>query len=518
MFITTSNNISAVAVKDNEVKTMSDQTNNPTVVKEFSSNPSSKPVTNTQKAYESPFRPVKKLKFLRRENLIPPASNHYVPPTAHQIKDLATWSGNSGGGRQGVERLANAAKIEAFQMKRWTNTNKAVDECPTIPSPVWQYLLIRLGVIEQVAFRRCEPETFVTETFTPEAAPEKPITLRAKFWYESNSVTIDFYDDSISSKSRKDGKPVFSFTMNHEKSTHGNTVGNKLRHDAPDSRNWQDFLVKMVEAHNAQRLRAEDVDYYFSFFDGKVWKALWNIHDFYSISPRDFLDHVNLDPFHCKDEELPDHRGILSFMKWAGIHRNELAFICGESPKRLAYLSSGRGESKIKEAIDKYNAGEINTKDLASIRWANSISRHSWALMLSAFGLSPAIEVLGRNTPNPRKVRTFELASVAGVPTKYVKIETAITFNNPEKTKLSITGCVNTEKERGEDWVQTFSISISDNNEIMIDGVESGHKDLRPSSWDALVNRVPEVAQSYMHKALWFALSNHLKYHLDVIS
>lgn len=514
VMVTSSENISAVAVKDKEDNKMSKETS---VTKEFSNVLSAQPVSTHQHARHSPLKPVKKLKFLRKENLLPPAHPAYIPPTAYQIRDLATWAGISGGGRLGMEKLSRAAKVEAFQIKRWTNINKTVEECPTIPSPVWQYTLIRLGVIEQVAFRRSEPESFVTETYTP-TNEKHPITLRAKIWYSRDDVVIDIYDDSISSQSRKDNKPIFSLTFEHSKSTHGNTIGGKLRHDAPDSRQWEPVVIGIVEAHKQQRLRAEHVEYYFSFFDTKVWKALWKIHDFNSISPRDFLNNENLDPFNCKDDDLPTHRELLSFCKWAGIHRNELAYICGESTSRLAYLSSGKGEEKLKQAIAQHRENKITTKDLASIRWASVISRHAWALMLSAFGLAPSIEVLGRQAPQSRKVRTFELASVANVPTEFIKIETLFTFNDPAKTELSITGCVNTHKERGQDWIETFKISVNTDNEILIDGVVSGDQEQLPKSWEKLTNRVPEVAHSYMNKALWHSLSKYLHFHLDTLN
>jgi len=512
--VTSSKISSAVAVKDNKENTMSKETS---VVKEFSNVLSAQPVSTHQPSHRTPIKKLKKLKFLRKENLLPPAHPSYIPPTAYQIRDLATWAGISGGGRQGVEKLARAAKVEAFQVKRWTNINKTVEECPTIPSPVWQYMLIRLGVVEQVAFRRSEPESFVKETFTPQEE-KSPITLRAKIWYSRDDVVIDFYDDSISSQSRKDNLPIFSLTFDHEKSAHGNSIGGKLRHDSPDSRQWEPVVAAIVQAVKQQRLRAEHVEFYFSFFNTKVWKALWEVHDFNSISPRDFLNNQNLDPFKCKDEDLPTHRELLSFCKWAGIHRNELAYICGESPRRLAYLSSGKGEEKLKQAITEHKEGKISTKDLASIRWASVISRHAWALMLSAFGLAPSIEVLGRQAPEPRKVRTFELASVANVPTRFVKIETLFSFNNPAKTELSITGCVNTHQQKGEDWVETFTISVNTDNEIFVDDVLCGDQEQLPKSWAKLTDRVPEIAQSYMNKALWFSLSKYLHFHLDTLN
>ncbi|ENN6469957.1 hypothetical protein AB9X29_003758 [Vibrio vulnificus] len=451
------------------------------------------------------------LNFLRPENMLPPAHHHYVPPTAHQIRDLALWSGIHGGGQKGIEPLAKAANIEKYQMMRWTRTNIPVDQCPTVPGPVWQYLLIRLGVVEQLPFRRAEPETHATETFTPEG--RQPLILRAKLWYERDEVIIDLFDDSIHSQSRKDHKPICSVVLPHTKSEFGNTIGGKLRHDAPDSENWAPFLAELSKAHQQQRLHSDDAPYYFSFLNKKVWDALWKLHDFHSISPRDFLKSQNFDPFHCKTEELPTYRELLSFIRWSGMHRNDLAFICGEKPERLAYLSSGKGEEKVKQAVQDFEAGKIGVKDLGSIRWANVISRHAWALMLTAFGISPAIPVIGRTTPNPRRVRTFELESVQGVPTKFVKIESLFNFNDAAYSSVTITGKVSTEKGAGEDWSHTVKITKDLDGHLHVDGAVIGKNTLPPTSWQKIADSVPEVAKSYINMALWHSLGRYIQFY-----
>lgn len=86
--VTSSKISSAVAVKDNKENTMSKETS---VVKEFSNVLSAQPVSTHQPSHRTPIKKLKKLKFLRKENLLPPAHPSYIPPTAYQIRDLATW-------------------------------------------------------------------------------------------------------------------------------------------------------------------------------------------------------------------------------------------------------------------------------------------------------------------------------------------------------------------------------------------------------------------------------------------
>lgn len=491
---------------------MSDETTN--IIKETSNRLGPATPQTHEPSHFSPIKPKQSLTFLRPENLLAPAHRNYVPPTAIQIRDLAMWGGVSGGGKQGVEKLADAANTERFQMARWTNTNIPIDECPTVPGPVWQYLLIRLGVVEQMSFRRAEPSTNIVQTFTLD--DREPLALRAKLWYEQQEIVVDVFDDSIHSQSRKDGKPIFSIELTHDKSEFGNSIGGKLRHDEPEAQSWDIILAPLAKAHNAQRLPKELLPYYLSFFDKKIWKALWDIHDFHSISPRDFLKQRSIDPFRCKPEELPTHRELLSFIKWAGLHRNELAYICGETPKRLAFLSSVSGEERAKKAQEQYDKGEINAKNLASIRWANVISRHAWALMLSAFGLAPSIPVLGRQSPEPRKVRTFEIESVHGVPTKFLKIETHFSFRDPAYTQLSITGRTSTQQGAGEEWVADFKITLDLENQILVDGTAIGKQSEPPASWKQLSDKVPDFAKSYIDKALWHTLGRYLRFYYEV--
>ncbi|TVN03439.1 hypothetical protein FPV63_12515 [Vibrio cholerae] len=458
----------------------------------------------------TPIIKISNLSFLRNENILSPAHNNYIPPAPKQILDIIHWAGLNGGG-SGKQNIAQVANVEEFQMRRYTNTNKPIEEVPTIPGPVWRYLLIRLGVIEQPTIRRSEPKTTATNSFKIE---NRDLTLRAKIWYERDSVTVDIFDDSTISSSRKDGKPVFSFTLEHDVSqTTGNTIGGLLRHDEFYSQDCQPILASLVTAAKNRRLKEEEAPFYFTFLDKDVWPALRKLHDFHSISPRDFLSNSNLDPFNCTEDQMPTHREILALAGWAGIKRSDLAFIAGEKIERMGYLMSGRGESKFREAKTAFDKGQINAKNLAGIRWANQISRHSWALILSAFGLGPQIPVIGRSEPRARKVRTFELNSVQGVPTEFVKVETLFSFSDAALNTVCITGSYSTQTGKQPEFMHTFKVTVSLEGTIAVDGAKIGKNSEPPTTWANLVNEVPDVAKSYMEKALWHNLGNWLTFY-----
>jgi hypothetical protein len=342
--------------------------------------------------------------------------------------------------------------------------------------------------------------------------------LRAKIWYNRDEIVIDVFDDSMKSKSRKDGEPAVVITLNHSVSLEsGNTIDGLLRHDDFSSVESNAFQARLFKSYEALKIRKEHVPFYCAFMDKNVWPALWRIHDFHSISPRDFLfskkHKHSLDPFACSDEDLPTHRELLSLIGWAGIKRNDLAHIAGEKPKKMSWLLSGQGESKFNEAKTLFDQKKITAKDLSGIRWTHQISRHAWALVLAGFGLGPQIPVMGRSEPRARKVRTFEIRSVQGVPVEFVKIETSFSFTNASFTGVRITGRVSTEKSKGEEWHHDFSVTKNLSNDIAIDGATIGKNTLPPESWSDLTQRVPEVAHTYMEKAIWANLGNYLKFY-----
>lgn len=466
--------------------------------------------TGTPTHLYAPTVKEKDLSFLRYENLLSPAHNNYIAPAPKQILDAIFWAGLNGGG-SGKQNISQVVNIEEFQMRRYTNTNKPIEDVPTIPGPVWRYLLIRLGIIEQPTIRRSEPQTSAINNFKID---NRDLTLRAKIWYERDSVTVDVFDDSPISVSRKDGKSIFSFTLEHDVSqTAGNTIAGLLRHDDFDAKDCQPILENLVSAVKNRRLKEEEVPYYFTFLTKDVWPTLRRLHDFHSISPRDFLGKPNLDPFTCPEEEMPSHREILALAGWAGIKRTDLAFIAGERVDRMGYLMSGRGESKFRAAKADFDKGKLSPKDLASIRWANQISRHSWALILSAFGLGPQIPVIGRSEPRARKVRTFEIKSVAGVPTEFVKVETSFSFSDPTLNTVCISGSYSTQSGKNPEFSHEFKINVSLEGTISVDGSKIGKHSEPPASWNNLVDEVPSVAHSYMQKALWYNLGNWLAFY-----
>ncbi len=453
-----------------------------------------------------------RLSFLRPENLLSPSEPNYIAPTAQQILDLAAWAGLEGGGKGGAGALAKVARVEEFQMRRWCNTNKSIENVSVIPGPVWRYMLIRLGVIEQPTFRRAEPPTVDTQTFSPEG--RESLTLRAKIWYQTRDVVVDLYDDSTHSVSRKDKKPIFSFTLECDVSASaGNTIDNYLRHDDFSVENNNVILAAMDKAYKANRLKEEDVQYYSAFIEKSLWGCLWRLHDFYSINPRDFLNTNNLDPFDCPEDEMPDHRKILSVANWAGVKKSDLAYIGGEQADRMNWLSSGRGQKKYQEAKAEFDKGNLTAKDLSGIRWANQISRHAWALILSAYGLGPQIPVVGRNDPRARKVRTFTFKEVAGVPVDFLKVETSVSFADAAMSKLVITGRFSTHQGTGKEWSESFRVTQDLEGNLFIDNAITGKNTTAPTSWEKLVNRVPhEAATTYMEKAVWHHVGTYIRH------
>lgn len=458
------------------------------------------------------------LSFLRYENLISPAAENYVPPTPDQILSAAEWAGCASGKTAGKNSLAQVASIEEFAMRKWTTTNRPLEDVPTIPGPVWRYFLIRIGIIEQPTYRRAEPSTVVNQSYHPEKA-KYPLTLRAKIWYERDTLTIDFFDDSLKSKSRKDGNPIFSATLTHDVSLeNGNTIDCLLRHDEFETEKCMAFEAPLYKAFEKLRVKKEQVDYYRSFMKKDVWPTLWRIHDFHCISPRDFLMNkkgnvFNSDPFTTSEDDLPTHRELLALCGWAGIKRSDLAHIAGEKPSRMSYLLSGQGESKYKEARELFDKGQINSNKLAGIRWSNTISRHAWALILAAFGLAPQIPVIGRSEPRARKVRTFTEKEVNNVPVEFTKITTAFSFTNPMLTKIKVIGQTSNQLKQGPEWSKEFTVSKNIDGIISVDGAPIGRNTEAPESWFELTQHAPEFTHTYITKGLWSQLGHFLKFY-----
>lgn len=493
---------------------MSNENPSPRVIRETSSNPTPIVAIGNSAASNKRVKPQVKenLSFLRYENLLSPSEPHYIPPTVDQINSLAQWAGISGGGKSGKGDLADVANVEEFLVKKWTNQNKRIEESNVINGCVWRYLLIRLGVIEQPSYRRAEPSTVIRETYDIDG---EPLTLRAQIWYNrQDTVTIDLFNDSLHSESRRDSKPIFSLELEHDASlTSGNTIQGYLRHDDFKPENDERFAIAITGAIEKRRITKKELNYYVTFFKGVVWKGLWAIHDFNSINPKDFLKCINKDPFTLSHEQLPTHRDLLSLCNWAGIKKAELAYICGETPKRMNWLASGKGEAKVKEAVAQFNNNEITSNQLQGKRWANVISRHAVAMIMSAFGLAPQIPVIGRKEPQARKTRTFVLKEVAGVPVEFIKIETTFMFTNALRSEVKVLGKVVSHKGAGEEWSETYHVEASEDLDIRIDGhlYERGGE---PSeSWERITAHVPELAHSYINKALWNTLRNYLLFH-----
>ncbi|HAS8195711.1 TPA: hypothetical protein I7682_17675 [Vibrio vulnificus] len=456
----------------------------------------------------------RQLQFLRPENYLSPADSHFIPPTAQQIHDLAIWAGVSGGGN-GCGKIASIAKVEEWQMKRWMQRGRSLDTAPIIPGPIWQYLLIRLGLVEQRTIRRVEPPSIVKEQYF---INDEPLTLRAQIWYETTgTVSVDFYDDSLKSQSRKDLKPTLSIELPHEISlSSGNTIAGLRRGDAFEPRAMSSIMGSLVVAYKKFRITQEDVEFYETFLKSVVWPALWKLHDFYGIRPKDFLPD-QLDVFKCKPHHLPDHRSLLSLCGWAGYRKADLAHLCGESVSRLNYFASGKGYEKVKVAQKQYENEEINLKQLTGIRWANQPSRHMWELLLASFGLVPAIPVVGRSAPSPRKTRTFDLKTSHGVATEFVKLESEFGFTNPMMSEVKITVKISTQKGPGEDKSILLRIDNQPDSHPVIEGAATAPNSTPPSLWEQLKENMPEVAHSYIDKALWASLCKHVKFHLSSV-
>lgn len=453
------------------------------------------------------------LSFLRYENLLSPNDKNYIPPTVNQINSLASWAGVSGGGRSGKGKLAAIANVEEFLMKKWTNENKGIEDSNVIYGCVWRYLLIRLGVIEQPIYRRSEPSTVVTESYSLD---DEPFVLRAKIWYSRDELAIDFFNDSLHSASRRDSKAIFSLNLEHDQSlTAGNTIHGHLRHDEFQPETNERFADAITTAIKNNRVTKNQLQYYVQFVQNRVWKALWSIHDFNSISPRDFLKCVNKDPFTLSFDEMPTHRELLSICGWAGIDTRELAYICGETTKRMRWLTSGKGDSALKKALSDFDKNKITSNQLQGIRWANTPSRHAVSMILSAFGLAPQIPVIGRTAPIQRKVRSITTKEIQGVPVEFVKIETTFMFTNALQNQIKVVGRTNTHKGAGEEWAETFDIKVSEDLDIYVDGHLSVRNGEASETWAKLNSHVPEVAHSYMEKALWHSLRNYLVFYFS---
>ncbi|MEH6454819.1 MAG: hypothetical protein V7749_00725 [Cocleimonas sp.] len=385
-----------------------------------------------------------KLTFLRKENFLPPSHPNQIPVTAHQIKDLLKWSG---------ETAQNMAKyiccpMQSFRM--WSNTNRSITDNKIMPPTIWHYMSIRLGLVEQERVRRIEPDITVTHTY--DVATDVPFILRAVINYHSNEIVI--YNDSALNESSS--TPLTSITAEFQAD-----IKNEIM---TISGEYRSATAPWMFENPDDNQQIKNIN---NFLNESVWPACWKLHDYYSLQPKMFLKPESLLPITDKEFKLPNSTELYRFCRWLGATPADIAAYIWENPTHLRFLVSNQAKEDFinaKEDFKKLDTDTEEEKKNKDQRLANQYRRcritpQGWSILVSATGLTPTIPVIGRTDPRKRYEKIFKTKEVSGVPIEYVKLLSIIDWTDTEKNNISITYSLSTQERKGEEITVSFPIT-----------------------------------------------------------
>lgn len=433
-----------------------------------------------------------RLSFLRPENFLPPSHKRQVPITAHQIQDLLRWSGNN---QKEMASYLNCS-LQAFRI--WGKTSRSISDNKIIPSTIWHYMAIILGLKSQPEIRRVEPSTTIKHTY--DSASNQPVSFRAHINYHMNQISI--HNDSAIAQITGDSiKPLIVIDVNFETDQEKELImiNGMLRTEACP---WT------FEGSNTLTKNLND------FLQNHIWTACWRLHDYYSLQPSMFLEPKHLLPMHNKKARVPNSTALLRFCRWLGATPADLAVLIWEQPDYMRFLVSPKAKEELEEAKKLYQITDGDSKEeiahkkkqLFNKTMRCKISPQGWQILLSASGLGASIPVIGQSDPRPRHEKLLTIREVGGVPMEYVKIKCVSDWADTTKSKIVITYQVSSHEKRGVEKKVTFDLS-EHNGIFELEGklMEEGAPEVWTKTFevegDGYENKKDIV--NWFNKALW---------------
>lgn len=419
------------------------------------------------------------LALITPETLVPPSHPNFLPPTPEQISALIKWSGLE------LQEVAEYLGFQAEQRsilsswaKPFSQGTKGSTPKKAIPSPIWQYLTIILGLSPVPTIRRIEPPITTSKAFK---INEKDVELTARIDYDANLIKIYITSEN---PMKNTGEPILQFdcAFGVNDDLDAILIAGRFRKDECP---WE------VDDEDGGNVLAKCINL---FLKEEVWPAAWRLHDFYTLKPERFLRPQCLLSIYHKDFKLPTPTELMRFKRWLGYKSADLAEKVWMRSGSITYLSCSKASEKIDNlTVELASATDSKERHRLKILLRNEhLTPQAWYIMTSAAGLAPAIKVIGR-TQGHRSAfdRMFVSKEVEGVPTEYWNITARKGWNESEKTTLYISFCIDSHKKKGKESTVYIPVTSDQGGQPQIMGriFEEG----APDDWaDLFMKYVPD--------------------------
>lgn len=448
----------------------------------------------------------KLLQQISQNNMLPRNHPDYIPPNGYQIKNLIQWSGYSATEitrALGIKDDPQASTLRYWSRPYYVNPApggkeaSAYDESSKeIPSAIWQYMLVVLGLVPAPDIRRVEPSTSVEHSFV---LNNTQYSLSARINFKRGVIKL-FFSDSLPSDETEILSLECSFSF--DEATGEQRINGNTRHDACP---WE-----LSENEGEKELILEINN----FIAHKVWWAIWRLFDYHSLDPEMFLRASCLLHISDPDFTTPNRAELLQFKRWIGADIADLASMVWVKRSALNFWTSTHCEEQVQFVNDDKS---LSPKAKANKLKNLHINPQAWHLLTSAVGLAPPVKVLGRKSPDPTLTRKWDIVKTHGVPIKWLSAEFSFVWN-AGATELYINYAYNSESRRSDE--QTVCIPIATHIEDEVHTIFGASDECAaPDQFvtlftvpDFVTDEYKEFVTKYIRFVVWKKIWEHVRY------